>query len=155
MIHLRVQNDNLNFVYNLVPYPNVRITVPNDIFVDNGTTGPPGYGNLTIGDSLTLNCSFTTVRGISSPISFIWTTGDIELRREDYFTADVLNDTAIYTDLFTISSLSAIDNGRVYRCRVVINATRPVSNSDYFTVVFPGECKMFMHSHIVALGMFL
>ena len=104
--------------------------------------------NLTIGDSLKLDCSFTTVRGISSSVNFIWYTGGIELRRVDDITADVLNDTAIYTDSFEISSLSAIDNGRVYQCRVVINATRPVSNSDYFTVVFPCECKIFIRACI-------
>ena len=115
--YLRVQNDNMDFVYNLVPYPNVQITVSNDIFVDNGTTGQPGYGtlrNLTIGDSLTLNRSFTIVRGIFSSVNFIWYTGGIELRKVDDITADVLNDTAIYTDSVEISSLSAIDSGREY-----------------------------------------
>ena len=102
--------------------------------------------NLTIGDSLTLDCSFTTVRGISSSVNFIWTTGGIEIRRVDNITADVLNDSAIYTDSFEIPSLSAIDNGRVYYCRVMINATQPVYGSNYFSVAFPGEYKMFMCS---------
>ena len=102
--------------------------------------------NLTIGDSLTLDCSFTTVRGISSSVNFIWTTGGIEVRRVDNITADVLNDSAIYTDSFEIPSLSAIDNGRVYYCRIMINATQPVYGSNYFSVAFPGEYKMFMCS---------
>ena len=68
------------------------------------------------------------------------------MRRVDNITADVLNDSAIYTDSFEIPSLSAIDNGRVYYCRVMINATQPVYGSNYFSVAFPGEYKMFMHS---------
>ena len=122
----------------------------NDTFVDNGPTGQPGYGalsNLTIGDSLTLDCSFTTVRGISSSVNFIWTTGGIEVRRVDNITANIENDTAIYTDSFEIPSLSAIDNGREYQCTVMINATQPVYGYNYFIVVFPGEYKcLYMHA---------
>ena len=102
--------------------------------------------NLTIGDSLTLDCSFTAVRGISSSVNFIWTTGGIEVRRVDNITANVLNDSAIYTDSFEITSLSAIDNGREYQCTIMINATQPVYVSNYFSVVFPGEYKMFIHA---------
>ena len=102
--------------------------------------------NLTIGDSLTLDCSFTTVRGISSSVNFIWTTGGIEVRRVDDIAADIENDTAIYTDSFEISSLSAIDNGREYQCTVMINATQPVYGYNYFSVVFPGEYKMFIRT---------
>ena len=57
----------------------------------------------------------------------------------DDITADVENDSAIYTDSFEISSLSAIDNGREYQCTVVINASQPVYSSDQFTLIFPGE----------------
>ena len=95
--------------------------------------------NLTIGDPLALNCNVTAVRGISSSVSIIWTTGGVELRRVDNITADIVNDTAIYTDSFEISSLSAIDNGREYQCTVMINATQPVNSSDQFTPIFSGE----------------
>ena len=95
--------------------------------------------NLKIGDPLTLNCTVTAVRGISNSVDIIWTTGGIELRRVDCITPDIVNDTAIYIDLFEISSLSAIDNGREYRCTVMINATQPVYSSDQFRLNFPGK----------------
>ena len=96
-------------------------------------------GNVTIGDPLTLDCTVTAVRGISSSVDIIWTTGVVELRRVEDVMASIDNDSAIYTDSFEISSLSAIDNGREYRCTVVINATQPVYSSDQFTLIFPGK----------------
>jgi len=95
--------------------------------------------NLTIGDTPTLDCTVTAVRGISSSVNIVWTTGGIELRRVDDITADVVNDSVIYTDSFEISSLSAIDNGREYQCTVMINATQPVNSSDQFILVLDGE----------------
>ena len=94
---------------------------------------------LTIGDPLTLNCTVTAVRGISSSVDIIWTTGGREVRRVNNIIPDVDNDSAIYTDTFEISSLTAIDNGRVYQCIVVINASPQVSNSGRFTLTFPGK----------------
>ena len=103
-------------------------------------------GNIAVGDLLKLNCIVTAVRGISSSVNIIWTTGDIELRRVDDITAGIENDSAIYTDSFEISSLSAIDNGREYQCTVMINATQPVNSSDQFIPIFPGEFNL--HTYI-------
>ena len=101
-------------------------------------------GNLAVGDLLTLNCIVTAVRGISSSVNIIWTTGDIELKRVDDIMATIENDSAIYTDSFEIS-LSAIDNGREYQCTVMINTTQPVNSSDQFTPIFPGEFNLRMY----------
>ena len=117
----------------IVPTPSVQITV-----FDNDTFGNDTFGNLTIGDPLTLDCTVTAVRGISSSVNIIWTTGGRVVRRVDNITADIENDYAIYTDLFEISSLSTIDNGREYQCTVVINASQPVYNSDQITLIFDG-----------------
>ena len=124
----------------LVPIPIVQISVPGnyETSIGNETLGNETLGNVTIGDPLTLDCTVTAVRGISSSVDIIWTTGGRVVRRVDDITADVENDSAIYTDSFEISSLSAIDNGREYQCTVVINATRSVYNSDQFTLIFPG-----------------
>ena len=113
----------------IVPTPLVLITIN-----DNKT-----MRNLTIGDTPTLDCTVTAVRGISSSVNIVWTTGGIELRRVDDITADVVNDSAIYTDSFEISSLTAIDNGREYQCTVMINATQPVNSSDQFILILDGE----------------
>ena len=115
----------------IVPIPFVQITI-----FDGETLG---LTSLVIGDSLTLDCTITAVRGISSSVDIIWTTGGIELRRVEDIMADIENDSAIYTDSFEISSLSAIDNGREYQCTVVINASQPVNSSDQITLILNSE----------------
>ena len=121
----------------------VKITISENDLLENKT-----LGNVTIGDPLILDCTVTTVRGISSSVDIVWTTGGRELRRVDNITADIENDSAIYTDSFEISSLSAIDNGREYQCTVVINASPPVSSSDQITLIFPGR-YMTVHIYII------
>ena len=118
----------------------MQITISDNetLYFDNDTLGNETLGNLTIGDPLTLDCTVTAVRGISSSVDIIWTTGGRVVRRVDNITADIENDYAIYTDSFEISSLSAIDNGREYQCTVVINAYQPVYNSDHITLIFAG-----------------
>ena len=131
----------------LVPIPYVQITIfGDDTFTDYETSGDNTTGqsgnevlrNLTIGEPLTLDCTVTAVRGISSSVDIIWTTGGRVVRRVYNITADIENDYAIYTDSFEISSLSAIDNGREYQCTVVINAYQPIYNNDHITLIFDG-----------------
>ena len=117
----------------VVPVPHVLITI-----YGNETIGNETLGNVTIGDPLTLDCTVTAIKGISSSVDIIWTTGGRVVRRVDNITADIENDSAIYTDSFKVT-LSATDNGREYQCTVVINRTQPVNNSDEITVIFPGE----------------
>ena len=120
--------------------PFVQIATANKtLYSDNETLGNNTFGNLIIGDPLTLDCTVTAVRGISSSVDIIWTTGGRLVRRVYNITADIEDDYAIYTDSFEISSLSAIDNGREYQCTVVINAIQPVYGSDQITLMFPGE----------------
>ena len=98
---------------------------------------------LTIGDPLTLDCTVTAVRGISSSVDIIWTTGGRVVRRVDNITADIeQNDSAIYTDLFEISSLSASDNGREYQCTAVINVNPQVYGSDHIVLILHGEYNL-------------
>ena len=124
---------NFKFTF-VVSVPVVQVTI-----FDNAILGNETLGNVTIGDPLTLDCTVTAVRGISSSVDIIWTTGGRVVRRVDNITADIENDYAIYADSFEISSLSSIDNGREYRCTVVINANLPINSSDQITVVFPGK----------------
>ena len=113
----------------------MQITISDNETLINGT-----LNGLTVGDPLTLNCTVTTVRGISSSVNIMWYTGGSVVRRVDNLTvAYTDNDSAIYTDLFEISSLTAIDNGRDYECTVMINASRPSVSSDQIVLNFTGE----------------
>ena len=95
--------------------------------------------DLTIGDPLTLYCTVTAVRGISSSVDIVWTTGGRVVRSVNDTTVAMENDSVIYIDSFKISLLSAIDNGREYQCTVVINASPQVYNSDTITLKFDGK----------------
>ena len=126
----------------------MQITIPEQqTFVDYETSGDITsaesedsiFANVSINDPLTLDCTVTGVKGISSLVDIIWTTGGRVVRRVEDIMADIENDSAIYTDSFEISSLSAIDNGREYQCTVVINASQPIYSSDQFTLIFTGE----------------
>ena len=125
-----------NYTLYIAPAPLVQITVFGYEMLQNDT-----LRNLTIGDPLILDCTVTAVRGISTSVDIIWTAGPgYEVISRVYnITANVEGDSAIYTNLFTISSLSAIDNGREYQCTVVINASQPVNGSDQITLFFPGK----------------
>ena len=119
------------FILYVVPSPLVQISIH-----DNKMLGNESVGDLIIGDPLALDCTVTAVRGISSSVDIIWTTGGRVVRRVDNITADIENDSVIYTDSFEISSLSAIDNGTEYQCTVVINARQPIYSSIQVTLIF-------------------
>ena len=98
------------FLFCTVPAPIVNITVPN---------------NLTTGQSVILNCSAVTVKGITSRVDIVWYSG-VQVRRLNNVTASIINDTAaVYRDSLNISSLTRQHDGRVYSCQVIIN-TEPL-----------------------------
>ena len=117
----------------------------NDMDSGSGNDEASGFASyslsgLTIGDSVTLNCTVTTVIGISSLVNIMWYTEGSVVRRVDNLTvAYTVNNSAIYTDLFEISSLTAIHNGRYYYCSVVINPNQPIYGSDHIMLNFSGE----------------
>ena len=113
----------------------MEITASDNETLVNGT-----LNGLTVGDSLTLNCTVTTVRGISSSVNIIWTTGiDVVRRAENLSVAYTINDFAIYTDLYQISSLTPLDNGRNYKCNVLIKGLQQIISSDQIVLNFTGE----------------
>ena len=110
--------------YILVPTPNVTVIVPI---------------NQTVGQSLTLQCNVTTVRGITSRVDIVWSSNGTVLRRMNDTTATTINNSLVYTDYYTISQLSTTDEGRVIQCEVVINASPSVMASDSITLDVIGE----------------
>ncbi|XP_065910329.1 adhesion G protein-coupled receptor L3-like isoform X3 [Dysidea avara] len=95
-----------------VPTPNVTVTLPNIQMV---------------GQPLTLECSVTTVRGITSRVDIIWSSDGLELERMEGVNINSTTDNSVvYTDTYTIPRLSTTDNGTVYQCEVMINTDPPV-----------------------------
>jgi len=80
-----------------------------------------------VGHSLTLKCVTSIVRGITSRVGIIWRSDGTELERMEVVTVNYTTDnSAIYTDTYTIPQLNTTDDGREYQCEVVINTNPPV-----------------------------
>ena len=85
----------------------------------------------TLGQSLTLECSVATVRGITSTVDIIWSKNGTDLQSiEGVSVSSATDNSVLYTDTYNVSQLSTIDGGREYQCEVVINASPPVTASD-------------------------
>ena len=113
-----------------VPTPIVNVTALN---------------NQTVGQSLTLQCEVTTVRGITSRVDIVWSNNGTVLRRMNDTTATTMDNSLMYTNSYTISQLNTTDEGRVIQCEVVINASPSVMASDSITLDVTG---MYIHTYI-------
>ena len=101
--------------------------------------------NQTVGQSVTLQCEVTTVRGITSRVDIVWSSGGMELNRTNGVSSTTMDNSLVYTDSYTISQLSTTDEGRVIQCEVVINTSPSVMASDNITLDVTGECYIHMY----------
>ena len=77
--------------------------------------------NQTVGQSLTLESTITTVRGITSRVDTVWTSDGVELKRiNNASITPTVNDSEVYQDTFNIPLLSTSDDGRVFQCQIII-----------------------------------
>ena len=102
----------------------------------------------TVGQLLTLQREVTTVRGITSRVDIVWSSGGTELERMNDVSSTMLSDSLVYTDSYTISQLSTTDEGRVIQCEVVINASPPVVASDSITLDVTGEYQVLALNYV-------
>ena len=92
----------------------------------------------TVGQPLMLQCEVTTVRGITSRVDIVWSSGGTVLSRINGTTALTLNNSQVYTDSYYISPVRTSDEGRVIQCEGIIQATLPQSNTNIFTLNVTG-----------------
>ena len=93
----------------------------------------------TVGQSLTLQCEVTTVRGITSRVDIVWTSDGQPLQRMNNLSATTMGNSLVYTNNYTISQLTTTDDDRMIRCELVINTTPPVMDSEIITLSVTGE----------------
>ena len=110
-------------IYKLVPTPDVAVT--------------PTTGHI-LGQSLTLQCKVTTVRGITSRVDIVWSDGTL-LQRTNNVSSTMMSDSLVYTDSYNISLLSTEDEGRVIECEVVINSSPSVMANNNVTLDVMGK----------------
>ena len=110
----------------LVPISDVDVTAPDAQIV---------------GQSLTLECSITTVRGITSRVDIVWSSDDgLQLKRTEGVSVNYsMNNLVVYTDRYSISQLSTDDENRAYQCEVVINSDPLSSASGNVTLNVTGK----------------
>ena len=95
-----------------------------DILVPHPTVHVTALSTQTVGQSLTLQCEVTTVRGITSRVDIVWSSGGTELNRTNDVSSTTMGNSLVYTDSYTISQLSTTDDDRMIHCQVVINASQ-------------------------------
>ena len=108
-----------------VPTPSININILN---------------NQTVGQSLTLESTVTTVRGITSRVDIVWSSNGLVLKLTEGFNqTSTSNNSVIYTDIYTIPQLNTADEGRAIQYDIVINAVATVTASDSVTLNVTGK----------------
>jgi len=97
-----------------------------------------------VGQSLTLECSVTTVRGITSRVDIVWSSDSEESQRINGVDASFTTDSfSMYKTIYTIPLLHTTDDDRVYQCEVVINTSPPVMTLRNITLDITGTVSCF------------
>ena len=95
-----------------------------------------------VGQSLTLTCSVSAVRGITSSVDIIWRSGSgIVLTRTNNMSPTMMDALAVYSDLYTIPELCpcSADQNEV-QCEVVINTSPLVMATGGVSLNMMSEC---------------
>ena len=112
------------------------------ILVSTPTVSVLTLNTQRVGQSLTLQCEVTTVRGITSRVDIVWSSDGTVLRRINDTAVAVMDSSLMYTDSYTISQLSTDDDRRVIQCEVVIDISPSVMTNNSITLDVTGECKI-------------
>ena len=115
------QLHNIN-LFNLVPTPSINVTA---------------LDTQIVGQSVTLLCEVTTVRGITSRVDIVWSSDGIKLEGMNNVSSTTMSNSLVYTDYYTISQLNTTDDDRVIQC-----ANIPVMANDSITLDVTGECVL-------------
>ena len=110
-------------------------TVPNSTIVT--VTAP---STQIVGQSLILECSVTTVRGITSRIDIEWSIDNTILQRTEGVTVtSTASDSVVYKNIYNITQVSTFDDSRVYQCKVIINTNPQLIATGSITLDVTGK----------------
>ena len=94
----------------------------------------------TVSQSLKLECSATTVRGIASRVDIVWSNNGFELKRIEEVNASFTSDSFVtYKDFYDVLQLNTSDDGRVYQCEVIVNTNPSLVANGNFSLDVIGE----------------
>ena len=80
-----------------------------------------------------------TVRGITSRVDIVWSSNGLDLKTVEVNVTSITNNSVEYTGYYTIEQLNETDDGRVFRCTVVIDASPPFMADDNITLNVTGK----------------
>ena len=93
-----------------------------------------------VGQSLILECSVTTVRGVTSRIDIEWSIGNVMLQRtEGVNAASTASNFVVYKNIYNIAEVSTFDDGRVYQCKVITDTIPQLIATDSVTLDVNGK----------------
>jgi len=93
-----------------------------------------------VGQSLILECNVTAVRNTTSRIDIVWSSNSSELKRIEGANASyITNDSEVYIVFYDILQLSTSDEGRVFQCDVLVNASALVMATSNVTLDVNGK----------------
>ena len=91
-----------------------------------------------MGQSLTLECSGTTVRGITSDVVFEWRHDGSAVDTTSVPTA-TMDNSLVYRVCYTISQLSTSDDNERYNCRLIVRSSPLLRTNKAVTLDVIGE----------------
>ena len=106
-----------------------------------------------MGQSLTLESTIITVRGINSRVDIVWSSNGVELKRiSNANTSLTINDSELYNDTFNIPLLSTSDDDRMFKCEMIIMTTPSIIvATNNITLDVIGKCYGFIHNDLLCL----
>ena len=94
----------------------------------------------SVGRRLRLQCEVTTVRGITSRVDIVWSSGGMELARMNNVPSVTMSNSQVYRhSINTSQPLRLTDTGTMFHCAVMINSIPAVMNNDNFTLNVTGK----------------
>ena len=116
-------------LFHIVPQPLIKLSISNNQL-------------QVVGQSLTLESTVTTVRGITSRLDIVWSRDGFELDRvEGLNQSSTINDSVLYTKFYIIAQLNTLDEARIFMCDIIINTISPITAADSVTLRVTGKCS--------------
>ena len=93
-----------------------------------------------MGQSLTLQCEMTITNDlVIRSVNIMWSSNGTQLRRIDNLLPSTVGNSLVYTDSYTISQLSTIDDGRVIQCEANITEATSMFYHNNITLYVTGK----------------
>ena len=99
-----------------------------------------------VGSPLTLQCSISAEDEIDPRIDFTWSSNSLIVKIMEGVIAT--DNHQVYTDTYNISQLSTEDDGRIFKCEVVISTIPLVVVSNNITLDVIGN-KYFINIYLI------